>query len=260
MKAFCINLDRRQDRRDRMWSEFQRLGVEVERVAAVDGSLPDFTAITASLKPGASGLRLGPGAYACFQSHRLCWQKLLESGDPHAMVLEDDLIIAEDFARFLTDGWVPTDADVVKLETREVRVQLDRRIVPLNRGRYLAQLRSSHFGTGCYVISAVAAERLHRQTETVLDAIDEVIFDARSPVFRMTRIYQMVPAPVIQGDQRPGSSVSAAWAATSINNRFGPGETAGSDELSLPGRILRRLKAEARAALHGTRYTFVGHG
>ena len=260
MKAYCINLDRRQDRRDHMWAQFERLGVDVARIAAFDGNLPEFAEQTKGLAPGVNGLRLGSGAFACFQSHRLCWLKLIESGSPHAMVLEDDLVIAEGFGRYLSDDWVPADSDIVKLETRTVRVLLDREVIPVDPGHYLSRLRSSHFGGGGYVISAKAADRLYRLTETVIDAVDEVIFDMRHEVFHTLAIYQMVPGPVIQGDIRPLGSADHTWSKTSMLNRFGPGETADEGKLSLPRRIVRRLKAEGRALFEGKRYVIVEHG
>lgn len=260
MKAYCINLDRRPDRRDHMWSEFERLGVEVERFPAVDGSLPEFSETTAALKPGVSGLRLGAGAYACFQSHRLCWQNLVKSGASYAMVLEDDLVIADGFAEYLADGWVPTDADIVRLETRAVRVHLDRQMIPLGRGRYLGRLRSAHYGTACYVISRPAADRLFRLTETISDAIDEVLFDGCNDVFNKLAIYQMVPSPVIQGDRLMDGNAGGDWSRTSIDLRFGQGETASPDQVSLPRQIVGRISAEVRALLTGRRYTFIPHG
>lgn len=260
MKAYCINLDRRPDRRDHMWSAFKRLGVEVERVPAIDGSLPEFASETELLKPGVSGLRLGAGAYACFQSHRLCWQKLVESGAPYAMVLEDDLVIADGFGDFLADEWVPDDADIVKLETWGVRVHLDRRKVAMSRGRYLGRLRSTHYGAGCYVISNGAAERLLRLTAMISDAVDEVLFDPRHAVFSTLTIYQMVPAPVIQGDRLLDGKVRGAWSQTSIDLRFGPGESANTAQETFAKKICRRTREESRALLSGTRYTLICNG
>ena len=243
-----------------MWSQFERLGVEVERIPAVDGSLPEVAAKTDNLEPGVTGLRLGPGAYACFQSHRLCWQKLVESGAPYAMILEDDLLIADGFGDYLADGWVPTDADIVKLETQGVRVHLDRTRIPMNRGRYLARLRSTHWGTACYLISSAAADRLFQLTRTISDAVDEVLFDTRHDVFSMLATYQMVPAPVIQGDRLSGGREDETWSRTSIDLRFGIGETGDTIRESALARTGRRLNQERRALLTGTRYTLVPLG
>jgi glycosyl transferase family 25 len=243
-----------------MWAQFEQHGIEVERFPAVDGSLPEVATRTASLKAGINGRRLGAGAYACFQSHRKIWWDLIASGGSHAMVLEDDLIIADGFKEFLADGWVPRDADFVKLETRNVRVQLNRACVQVSGGRYLARLKSSHFGTGCYIISAAAALRLHELTVNAHDAIDEMIFDASSQLFSTLMIYQMVPAPVIQGDRFHIFEGRETWVQTSITQRFGAGEVAYQSNLPLPGRIYHRVAAEISARVNGTNYTFIPHG
>lgn len=259
MKAHCINLVRRPDRKVHMAKLFEHLGMPVTWFPAIDGTLPAVAEQIASLTPGRSGRTLGTGAYACFQSHRAIWRDLVESGDGHALIMEDDLMIADGFADYLQDGWVPADADLVKLEARNVRVQLDRKTLGVSGGRHLSRLYSSHFGTGAYVISAKAAQRLHALTETVNDAIDEVIFDESSPQFDGLIIYQMVPGPVIQGDllaSRPDMS----WSRTSIEQRFGAGQSHEVAEKSLVGRLLRRGRAEVRALLGGTRYVQVPYG
>jgi glycosyl transferase family 25 len=260
MKAYCINLDRRPDRREHMWAQFDRLGITVERVPAVDGRLPEVAARTEGLGPGVNGLRLGAGAYACFQSHRQCWQRLIESGAPHAMVLEDDLLLAGDFADYLEDGWVPADADLVRLETMGIRVHLDRTRIPAGGGRYLARLRSLHLGAGCYVIARAAAIRLHRETEAIVDPVDDLLFNPKSPVFDRLVTYQMVPAPAAQGTLLPGRGKDVSWAQTSIVQRFGPNETGVAASRALHRRLLRRAIEEVSALRRGRRYTLVRHG
>lgn len=261
MKAYCINLERRADRRSHMGQQFAAQALPVVWFPAIDGSLPEVAARTNGLSPGRSGRRLGTGAYACFQSHRAIWHELVESGASHAMIMEDDLVIAPGFSAYLRDGWVPPDADIVKVESREVRVHLDRRGMDLPDGRHLARLRSSHFGTGAYVISASAAQRLLKMTEAAVDAIDEALFDETAPLFPSLSIYQLTPAPAIQGDKLPArGEAAAAWSQTSIESRFAPGESQEAPDLSLPRRILRRLRAELRARLRGTRYVHVPFG
>ena len=63
MKAYCINLERRPDRKTHMWQQFERLDVAVEWFAAIDGSLPAVAAQTVSLEPGRSGRTLA--THAC---------------------------------------------------------------------------------------------------------------------------------------------------------------------------------------------------
>lgn len=264
MKAYCINLDRRPDRLEHMTWQFAELGLPVERVSAVDGQAPEVAAEAARCEMGFIGRKMGPGAYACFQSHREFWRRLLASGDVHGMVLEDDLVITGGFADYLRDGWVPADADIVKLETYESRIHLDAGPGQPAGPRRLHRLRSRHPGTGCYVMSARAAEVLLRQTEGILDSpIDEYLFNEASPVFHNLVTYQMVPAPVIQGDRWKGAV--AGWVATSITVRQAEaqgqvGPLTGAATETRASRLARRLREEWRARLAGTRYVVARHG
>jgi glycosyl transferase, family 25 len=260
VKAYCINLDRRPDRREYIWAEFQRLGIDVERVSAVDGSQPEIAAKVATLPPGFRGVHLGTGAYACFQSHRLCWQKLLDSGDPCAMVLEDDVVLADGIVDCLTDGWMPAEADVAKLETRRMRIHVGRKRITVGQNRYLARLRSTNLGGACYVISAAAAVRLLQLTSGFSDAVDDVLFDAEHPIFAKLAVFQMIPAPAIQGRliRRPGDVDT--WLQSSIDIRPAHETASAPARETTVNRLKRRMKEEWRAVLGATRYTFVPFG
>jgi glycosyl transferase, family 25 len=260
MKAYCINLDRRPDRLEYITAEFARVGVPFERVSAVDGQDPVVAAAAARLSATAAGAPMSTGAYACFQSHRDIWRRLVASGAPHAMAFEDDLLLSPGLAPFLQDGWVPPDADLVKMETFGTRIHVAAGPGLAVKDRHLHRLRSYHRGTGCFVISAKAAARLLAATDTFSEAIDTYLFSETSPAFADLVTYQMVPAPVIQGD-RAGASRSQAWSKSSIEARFAPGAAARRmQKESRLGRLQRRLTEELRGRLNGTRYVFVPHG
>ncbi|MDZ4140131.1 MAG: glycosyltransferase family 25 protein [Erythrobacter sp.] len=259
MKAYCINLDRRPDRLDYMIREFGSHGVPFERISAVDAQDPAVAALAAACPPTAAGPRMSAGAYGCFQSHREFWRRLVASGDAHGMIFEDDLVLAPGIAQYLADGWVPADADIVRLETYETRAHLAAGKGIAAGSRRLFRLHSCILGTGCYVISNAAARRLLQQTEVFRDPIDEFLFNEKRPDFPHLALYQMVPGPVIQGD-RVARVAQEGWSATSITGRFA-GAGAGGPRPETPfDRLRRRLTEELRGRLHGTRYIRVPHG
>jgi len=269
MKAYCINLDRRPDRLAYISGEFARLAIPFERVAAVDAQDPSVAAEAARIPPMTFGPRvqMSAGAYGCFQSHREIWRRLLASGDSHAMAFEDDLVLAPGLAGLTGADWIPADADIVKIETFGIRVHLARRgEVAVAGGRRLAPLRSFHHGTGSFVISAAAAARLLALTETISLPIDRFLFDPASPGCRSLRIYQMSPAPVVQGDRAAkagaaGGGGQEGWAETSITERYhSPDAAAGPGAEGTARRLRRRLREEIRARLGGTRYVTVPFG
>lgn len=263
MKAYCINLDRRSDRLEHMTAEFARAGVPFERIPAVDGQDPEVMAEAAKLPESFHKVRMGVGAYGCLQSHRVFWQRLVDSGDAWGMVFEDDLLLASGMGALLVGDWIPSDADIVKLETFRIRVHVSAGCHPVGTDRKTGRLHSTHLGTGAYAVSAAMARRLLVETENTGDPVDEFLFNAHLPFFATARIYQMIPAPVLQGDRAGATKkkLDTGWQATSITERhFAGKKPAGRfGETSLQ-RLWRRGREELRARLKGTRYIVVPHG
>jgi glycosyl transferase family 25 len=243
-----------------MVQQFLRAGLDVTFLPAIDGTNSAIAEEAARISVGSYGRRIGAGAYACFQSHRMIWKYLIAGDDSHALIFEDDMILSGNLSALLKNDWIPHDADIVKLEARLVRVQLGRKQYMPVGCRSLHRLHSSHFGTGCYVISRSAAERLLEQTERPADAIDELIFDDRSDIFRSLMIYQMVPAPTIQGDRMGGEEMESDWKKTSIESRFGDGFSPEGDEKTFFEKVGRRVRAEINALLNGWKYRYVDFG
>ena len=259
MKAYCINLDRRPDRLEYITAEFARVGVPFERIPAVDAQEPSIAALAASCLTTSIGPRMSAGAYGCFQSHREFWRRLVESGDLYGMVFEDDLVIAHGIGAYLADDWLPEDADIIRLETLGTRAHLDRNELRMAGSRHLFRLRSCILGTGCYVISSKAAQGLLEITEVFREPIDQFLFNTALPDFPHLTIYQMMPAPVIQGD-RAVLATPQTWVETSITERFEANATVKAELETLLARIRRRIFEEMRAKKNGTRYVRIPFG
>lgn len=263
MIYYYINLDHRPDRRAYMEEALAAVGLRHERIAAVDGTEPDVRDAAARLgNSRLNGRPISAGAYACFQSHRTAWSRLVQSGASHAAVLEDDMHLAPGISKLSTADWVPVDAGIVKLETFGVRAHLDRSGPRIVDGRRLLRLRSTHTGGGAYVLSAGVAKRLLAETETFVDAVDEVLFNDRLDLLDREVILQMWPAPAIQ-DKRtapgaPSDVGGAQWGAGSIEERAAGGDPVVTEGPA--GRVLRRLRAEIRALSNGTDYKVVPFG
>jgi glycosyl transferase, family 25 len=192
MKLFLINLDRRSDRLRHMTEILDGLGLPFTRISAVDGmQLP-----MGEVQRWGS---LPPGATACFLSHRECWKRVIHEALPYAIVLEDDLHLAPDAASLLCNGdWVPKEADVVKLETRVCRTRVDKAVAAAISGRSLHRLRSSHMGTGGYVVTRKGAERLLALSERLEAPVDHFMFNSGLPSAASLTTFQLVPAVCVQ--------------------------------------------------------------
>jgi glycosyl transferase family 25 len=271
MKAYCINLDRRPDRLAHMTQQFAAAGLSFERVSAVDASNVEVAAAAQACKPGLTGLRMSAGAYGCFQSHREVWRRLIASGESHAMVFEDDLMLAPGIAAYLDSSWVPERADLVRLETALTRFHRDRGkgVLVGNSldGRHIHRLRSRQAGTGCYIVSAGVVPRLLALSEILADPIDEWLFNEKSTLFSSLITYQMIPAPVVQGDrlESSGPAEEPGWSISSITERFAAGEArAGNHPNKAPeasiARLRRRLRESWRGLATGTAYVVAPFG
>jgi glycosyl transferase family 25 len=257
MQAWCINLDKRPERWSHMQAEAAKAGFAFERVAAVDGSRPDIAAAAAAVPVGRLGMRMSAGAYGCFLSHREAWSRLVASGDPWGLVTEDDLLLSPGLGALMQPDWIPRDADVVKVETRLVRAHVARKTETEIDGRRVARLLGSHIAAGCYMLSAATAARLLRETTEISDGVDHVLFDADFPFFPTACIYQVSPAPSVQGSLWREFEVVPDWAHTSQTEHFVDAPPPESWKEGPIARARRRLREEAEARRLGSRYEVV---
>lgn len=194
MKCYLINLDRSVERLSFMMEQAKALGVDIERVRAVEvGEFP----------PTIAAPSLYPGEVACFLSHRKCWKLIAEGSDDFAVIFEDDAVLSTDATRFLTStDWLPSTADIVKLETFGQRVFLRRRGAEKALNRKIRVLASWHAGTAGYVISKQMAQRLLGKSGSHIEyPVDYLLFDWELGGLRSRKVYQLDPAICIQSDR-----------------------------------------------------------
>lgn len=244
MKCFVINLERAAERRAHIDALFGRLGVSYERVSAIDGQLLD----RAMLDRAPSGM--GRAAIGNLLSHRRAWELVAASGYPYAAVFEDDIHASAALPQFLADGdWIPKGTDVVKIDTTLMSVDLDRNTLPVGAGFTLSRLRSTHWGTGAYILAAPTAVRLMAQDLVPMRPTDSVLFECGASSGENLVVFQIDPALCIQEatisnvESRPSSLPSAIAderdrqkanrKAKTIGDRIG-------NELANFGRSLKR--------------------
>jgi glycosyl transferase family 25 len=191
LRAVVINLDRSIDRLAAFRDQAERHGLTFERLPAVDAS---------TIGPVSGVLR--KAEVACFESHRLAWRLLVDSGEPWCAVFEDDVHLSSDIVRLVAeDGWIPAGADLIKLETLSVRTMVGKNGEPAPGGRRLHELLDRHNGAAGYILSRRAAVRLLECTvhvEDVNEPVDEVIFNLSRSEPMSLRCLQLIPAVCIQ--------------------------------------------------------------
>lgn len=209
MDVYVINLDSQTDRLARMRARVPNL----RRIAAIDGwALPPEELARGLHFP--NGYDLTPPEMGCTKSHRAAWSELIVSGAPCACVLEDDAMLSDDFDCIVGQhDWLPARYDLIKIETTQKDILLDKRPISEIDDRKLHRLRSRHLGAGGYIVSRAGAEKLLKLSESYQYPVDVLMFDHRVPEFSQLRIYQMTPALCVQppyaGQPQTDSSIHA---------------------------------------------------
>ncbi len=118
--VLIINLDRSPHRLARIEAQLTALDLPFHRLAATDGhTLPETERARhydVALNRRSYHKPLVAGEIGCYISHLRAWQWLLDCGEEHAVILEDDVVLGDNFraALDLLPGLPPT-WDLVKL-------------------------------------------------------------------------------------------------------------------------------------------------
>lgn len=199
MKCLVINLDRSLERLAHMHGEFARIGTPFQRIAAIDAGLrPELADADLPVDP-LSGFRMTAAELCCFLSHRTCWEAVAAGDDPYCAVFEDDMVFCDGAGALLADpGWIPADADLVKLETFFQQVVVDRGGRSAGDDFRSMRLRSNHFGCGGYILSRRAARRIVAATDRIEMPVDHYLFNPALASVRERTTYQLMPALCMQ--------------------------------------------------------------
>jgi glycosyl transferase family 25 len=182
--VFIINLARRPDRLARLGGRLDALGIAWHQVEALDALQANQAELDAvMMRTGPLGC-LGDGDRACTVSHMRAWQMFLSSDAPFAMVLEDDIYLAEDGkAVVASTDWIPAGIELLKLEKYGPRpvstILLGPAVaaVPGGAGRMLHRMHSRHVGGGAYLISRRAAEEGLKMRGRLTVPVDHLLFN-----------------------------------------------------------------------------------
>ena len=150
---YCINLDDQPERWEYMENQFKYWEIEnYTRVSAYDGREDDLSDILKGRYPD----QVTSGEIGCTTSHLKAIKQFYESGEPYAIMMEDDCDL--DLVRFWNFTWqdfyakIPYDWDVCQIAiicTGDIHIKVHKRFV-------------NDFSTACYLITRHHAEKLIR--------------------------------------------------------------------------------------------------
>jgi glycosyl transferase family 25 len=201
LRVFCINLDHRTDRWQYMEAQFAALGMTVERIrATTPGEISAADLAPLAIEDVRKGLM--PTEIATSISHHRAWRRMLEEGDPFVLILEDDAELSPRLPGFLAAveerGGLP---GVIRLETRQKKQVLARRIAYDVCGFQLHHPLTWEWGTAAYIITAEEARSILASPRRFEMPIDDTIQNPASPLYRPDRVLQTVPALVFVPDE-----------------------------------------------------------
>jgi glycosyl transferase, family 25 len=201
---------------------FAAIGLEFEAIEAVDGA-----DLTTAERRRYSQLRslfhvghgLTAGAFACSLSHLEFYRRMVDEQLPMAVIFEDDVQPLPAFMSVLAElDRVPPDWDVVSLDPLFSSAATIVERARLRDGEhFVCTYRRNPFGTGCYVLSLAAAERLLAVGEPVCMPPDDLIFRRRPAGLR---VYGIEPSVVRHGNFRSELAAREAAAGSAVEPRW----------------------------------------
>lgn len=207
MLYLVINLDRSPDRLKHIKNQLNKLNLPhpFVRIQGVDGfklSDEQITTITPSPNLGVSKLefprQLTKGEIGCFLSHRKCWQRLVESDNNWAIIMEDDILFSSRAEFYVSStNWIPRKADLIQLSSilPQQSFKANRQKIFLPNGDALLELiKPTPIGAQAYLISKSSAQKALEMSSVITCPVDDFLFSYRSKFRQITRTYRLNPS------------------------------------------------------------------
>lgn len=141
MKAYCLNLRKSTDRKIKMEAQFEREGLEVQFIEAVDARVENPELET----------EIYIGDWGNLMSHRKVWEDMIENDHKMALVFEDQAKLVTNFSQKLNEIKLPEKWDVIYLGA----------LAPVPSGPESTHLKKGKaLGTWATLISLECAKKL----------------------------------------------------------------------------------------------------
>jgi glycosyl transferase family 25 len=214
--TFVINLDRSPDRLAHIQAELARVGMDFERIAAVDRRAvpPDLRQQFLDEDDKPHG-HLSDGEIGCYASHLTVHQRILAARLPWAIVLEDDVRLTDQLPEVASaavaaapEGW-----DIIHLSSVVNRAVCA--IADLPRGHYLIRHQRPPRSTAGYLISRSGAAKMLKPAPRAR----VVDMDIKLAHERGLDVFGIYPSPVIWGNHLPSTMGEAYGWQVSVGRR-----------------------------------------
>lgn len=198
MFVWLISLPQSIKRRERLEAQLRGINLDYKLFDAIDGR-SKWENLKNSVNRKSfernTGRQVMKGEIGCYLSHLQIWAELIASNSEVGLVLEDDIVLDENFNEALAAALSVTEKwDILKLS--KVRAKLPVR--QFNIGKWCVNaFIGPATGTGAYLIKREVAERLLPKMLPITRPIDHEI--DRSHVHKI-RHFGMLPFPSYTDD------------------------------------------------------------
>jgi glycosyl transferase family 25 len=178
--AFVISLPGETKRREQVAAHLNERGIPFTFFDAVDGR--NFDIHTMPVYNGARrrayfGRDLRGGEVGCLLSHKGIAQKMIDDNIPHALVLEDDVVLSPDFAHVLTGVMALSYPwELVRfLGSAKVAASRQRTVAHIDDRYRLTRLSTAPGGAHAYLLSLSGARKLWQAFERIYLPVDMIM-------------------------------------------------------------------------------------
>jgi glycosyl transferase family 25 len=175
VKVFLINLARSTDRLEHSKSQLDALGIEFERLEAVDGLKLTSSQVSQHYDIDANSKlykkTLSVGEVACYLSHRVAWKRIIDEKLDYAIILEDDSIVEANFNALYSALNKLKDWDYIRIANFSEKYQVDERI-KIDNHHDLVHFDQIPINTGAQAVSLKGAKQLYKTTERFSRPVD----------------------------------------------------------------------------------------
>lgn len=212
VKVFVISLKSSIERRGRILSRLEQLGMECEFVDGIDLRNADIFChprYDGEKRRLYFGRDLQPGELGCLLSHRMVYEIMVARAVPHALVLEDDAGLEDDLPDVL-DQLIqsPVAWDLIRfLDKKKVYRKKCRRIGMIDDIHELSRLPTNSGGAYGYLLNQRAAARLLELMEK--NWLQNDVLHSRSWLTGLD-VYILRPSPVTHPLEDDESTIGAS--------------------------------------------------
>lgn len=208
MLSLLINLAESKERLSKINCRLAELGLNFERIEAINGKLLSQETkdlLTYPFNHFESKVRftreLTDGEIGCFLSHRKCWERLLSSNENFALILEDDIEIADIAVKYMNnDSWIPPSVEICQLSCLEAKQKgrINNKIITIDNFLQLVEpIYPIPLGTQCYIISRKVAKKALSLSERLPCPVDNFLFSPWFYISNKHTIWRTTPTLVI---------------------------------------------------------------